>query len=175
MEIVSLAAVEQVNQGIERRESADPALVLILGDLVEEAGGVARGQPIHKKPILGFDPFEKVVGDRVAIAELPPHVGQIDAGDETDSPRFLFRQLPQSTEKGSDGRRLFRRRSVDHHGVKRGDQNRHDLKRFLLLSRERGAPLGGVLQEQDPEFKGMLAAMEILVGEQILVALFLQP
>ena len=38
METVSLAAVEQVNQGIERREAADPALVLILGDLVEEAG-----------------------------------------------------------------------------------------------------------------------------------------
>ena len=58
METVSLAAVEQVNQGIERREAADSAPVLILGDLVEESGGVARGQTIHKKPILAFDPFE---------------------------------------------------------------------------------------------------------------------
>jgi hypothetical protein len=35
MEMVSLAAVEEVNQGIERREATDPSLVLILGDLVK--------------------------------------------------------------------------------------------------------------------------------------------
>ena len=43
MEIISLAAVEQVNQGVKRREAADAAPVLILDDLVEEAGRIARG------------------------------------------------------------------------------------------------------------------------------------
>ncbi len=38
MEIVSLAAVDQMNQGIERREAANAAFVLILGGFIEEVG-----------------------------------------------------------------------------------------------------------------------------------------
>jgi len=41
MEIVSLAAVEQVNQGIEPREAADAAPVLILGYLVKTVTEIA--------------------------------------------------------------------------------------------------------------------------------------
>jgi len=92
-------AVEKMNQGVEWRKAANPSSILIFGDLVEKSRSIEREQSLDKVMILGFDPLEKVIRDRLSIAKLPPDVSKIDAGDETNLPRFFFRRLAQGAQE----------------------------------------------------------------------------
>jgi len=44
--------------------------VLILRDLVEKTRRVERGEAVKELAIFRFGPFEKIIGDRLAIGKL---------------------------------------------------------------------------------------------------------
>ena len=68
-----------MNQGIERREPADPAAILVLGNLVKKSRRVDSYESLDQQPIFTLDPFEKIFRDGLPIAELSAHMREIDA------------------------------------------------------------------------------------------------
>src|SRR5581483_232082 len=74
-----------------------------------------------------------------------------------------------------DRRIFFRQGPADHRGVKRRNQNRHDLERLFRAPGQRGALLRYVFQQDHLKLERVLAAVQIFVGEEIGGAFFLQP
>src|SRR4029077_13682258 len=78
LEMFSLVPIQKVNQGIEGGETTDLSFILIFRDFVEKAGGVQRCKPLHQPPVLSFHPLEKIIRNRLTIAELLSHMREID-------------------------------------------------------------------------------------------------
>ena len=91
---------------------------------------------------------------------------QIHARDKADGSPLIGCKLAEDLQEVADARILFGRAAAQYVGMKRGDQQRHDLEGALFV-RQRRLQLRYVFQIDDLKFQRVLRAVKNLIGEQV--------